>query len=257
MLQQRYIIQKLVIRDFKKKYLSTYLGIFWAFVQPMSIILVLWFVVSIGLRGGGPRDGVPFLPWFISGMVPWFFIRDSLSSSANSLISYSFLIKKMYFRVGMIPLISIFTALLTHGFMILVLIAFVVSFGFYPTIYWLQLPYYLLGTLVLLMGLGWFLSALMVFVRDVKQTLDVLLTLFFWLTPLIWPHARLEGNMRYIIDLNPFFYLTNGYRETFLQGKWFFENPNLTLYFWFVALFFFVTGAFIFQKLKPHFADVL
>jgi lipopolysaccharide transport system permease protein/teichoic acid transport system permease protein len=255
--QQRYIIQKLVARDFQKKYLASYLGLPWAFLQPFSIILVLWFVVSIGLRGGDLSDGTPFLPWFISGMIPWFFIKESLHNSSSSLIDYSFLIKKMYFRVGMIPLIRIMTALIIHLFLIVILLIFVVAYGFYPTIYWLQLPYYLLCSLILLVGLGWFTSALMVFVRDVKQTLDVLLTLLFWVTPIIWPYARLQGNMRLVADLNPFFYLTNGYRETLIHGKWFFENISLTLYFWFLAIFFFIMGAFIFQKLKPHFADVL
>ena len=255
--QQRYIIQKLVARDFQKKYLASYLGLPWAFLQPFSIILVLWFVVSIGLRRGESVDGIVFLPWFIAGIIPWFFIKESLQNASSSLIDYSFLIKKMYFRVGMIPLIRITTALIIHLFLIAVLIIFVVASGFYPTIYWLQIPYYLIGSLVLLVGLGWFTSALMVFVRDVKQTLEVLLTLLFWITPIIWPHTRLTGKMRLLVDLNPFFYITNGYRETFINGKWFFENLNLTLYFWFVAVFFFLAGAYIFQKLKPHFADVL
>ncbi len=255
--QQRYIIRKLVARDFKKKYLGSYLGLVWAFLQPFSIILALWFVISIGLRGGDLAGGIPFLPWFICAMIPWFFIRDCLSQSSSSLIDYSFLIKKMYFRVGIIPLIKITTAFIIHSFMIIILLVFVLAFGFKPSIYWLQLPYYTLSALVLLIGMGWLSSAIFVFVRDVKQTIDVLLVLFFWLTPIIWPHARLEGKMRYIIDLNPFFYITNGYRETLIEGKWFFENINLTLYFWFVAIVFFVSGAFIFQKLKPHFADVL
>ena len=256
-LQQRYIIQKLVVRDFQKKYLGSYLGLPWAFLQPLSIVLVLWFVVSIGLRGGDIGDGIPFLPWFISGMIPWFFIKDGINNSSNSLIDYSFLIKKMYFRVGVIPIIKIITDLIIHLFLLIVLLIFVVAFGFYPTIYWIQIPYLLISTLVLLIGVGWFASALLVFVRDIKQTLDVILTLSFWLTPIIWPHHRLEGNMRYLVDLNPFFYLTNGYREALVEGKWIFENINLTIYYWCVSIFFFLAGAFIFQKLKPHFADVL
>ncbi len=255
--QQRYIIQKLVARDFQKKYLASYIGLPWAFLQPMSIVFVLWFVVSIGLRGGDPSEGIPFLPWFISGMIPWFFIKEGITNSSNSLIDHSFLIKKMYFRVGMIPLVSIITALIIHLFLLLVLIVFVMAFGFYPNIYWIQIPYYIISSLLLIIGLGWLTSALMVFVRDIKQTLDVLFTLLFWITPIIWPHNRLHGNMRLVVDLNPFFYLTNGYRETLIEGKWFFENINLTLYFWFLTAFFFVFGALLFQKLKPHFADVL
>jgi lipopolysaccharide transport system permease protein/teichoic acid transport system permease protein len=245
-----------VVRDFKKKYLSTYLGMVWAFLNPLAYILTIWFVISIGLRSGD-RAGYALLPWLVSAMIPWFFIRDALSNASGSLVEYSFLIKKMYFRVGIIPLIKLFTVLIIHLFLLLVLAIIAVSYGYSPSIYWLQIPYYLLCALVLMVGLSWLSSALMVFVRDIKQTIEVFTTLFFWITPIIWPHEGLLGKKRLIVDLNPFFYITNGYRETFIQGKWFFEQVNLTIYFWFIAILFFIIGAIVFQKLKPHFADVL
>jgi ABC-type polysaccharide/polyol phosphate export permease len=254
--QQRYVIKKLVIRDFQKKYLGSYLGLPWAFMQPAAIILVLWVVITFGLRGGSSGD-VPFLPWFIGGMIPWFFVQESVISSSNSLLSYSFLIKQMYFRVGIIPIITIITALIIHLFLVLILMIIVSLYGFLPSIHWIQFPYYLTGTFFLMAGLGWLFSALMVFVKDVKQIISIFITLFFWLTPIIWPHDRLTGSARLIVDLNPFFYITNGYRETFITHEWFFENVLLTLYFWGFVAFMFIAGALIFHRLKPHFADVL
>ncbi len=255
--QQRYVIKKLVVRDFQKKYLATYLGLPWAFLQPAAIILVLWFVITIGLRGGLGHGDAPFLPWFICGMIPWFFIQESLNSTSGSLLSYSFLIKQMYFRVGMIPIITLITALIIHVFMVLLLMLIVMLYGSYPTLYWLQLPYYMLGSVLLLMGVGWLTSSIMVFVRDMQQIISIFITLFFWLTPIIWPHTRISGNMRYLVDLNPFFYITNGYRESLLMEGWFFENVKLTIYFWGLTGLLFVAGALVFQRLKPHFADVL
>lgn len=255
--QQRYVIKKLVIRDFQKKYLGSYLGLPWAFLQPAAYVLSLWFVFSIGLKGGGEQDGVPFLFWLMAGVIPWFFISESINSSANSLLSFAFLIKQMYFRVGIIPFITIITALIIHLFLILVLILFSLAYGFYPSIYWLQLPYYLLGAILLMTGIGWLTSSILVFVRDVQKTIAVLLTLLFWTTPIFWPHESITGKMRLIIDLNPFFYITNGYRETFITRVWFFENLEITLYFWVLTITFFIAGALIFHRLKPHFADVL
>ena len=254
--QQRYVIKKLVQRDFSKKYMGSYLGILWAFLEPAAFILAIWFVVSIGLRGGA-IDGIAFLPWFVAAMIPWFFIRDAWNSATGSLHEYAFLIKKMYFRVGIIPIIKITTLLLVNLFMMGVLVLILVLYGFYPTIFWLQIPYYLLCSVVLVIGLGWLSSALTVFVKDVRYVITVVTTLLFWLSAIIWPHERLEGNLRYLVDLNPVFYVTNGFRETFIYGKWFYEQLNLGLYFWFVAMLFFVVGAYVFQKLKPHFADVL
>jgi lipopolysaccharide transport system permease protein len=254
--QQRYVIKKLVIRDFQKKYLGSYLGLPWAFLQPAAIILVLWLVISIGLRGGGIGD-IPFLPWFIGGMIPWFFISESINTSSISLSSFSFLIKQMYFRVGIIPVITIVTALIIHLFLVLILMVVVVLYGFLPSIHWIQFPYYLFGTVMLLVGIGWLSSALTVFVQDMKQIITIFITLFFWLTPIIWPHDRLTGKARLLVDLNPFFYITNGYRETFITHEWFFENVWLTLYFWGFVAFMFIAGALVFHRLKPHFADVL
>jgi|LSQX01.1.fsa_nt_gb lipopolysaccharide transport system permease protein/teichoic acid transport system permease protein len=255
--QQKYIIKKLVIRDFQKKYLGSYLGLPWAFLQPAAYILSLWFVFSIGLRGGEARDGAPFLFWLMAGIIPWFFISESINNSSTSLLSFAFLIKQMHFRVGIIPFITIFTALIIHLFMVLILMIFSVGYGFYPTIYWLQLPYYLTGAILFLTGLGWLTSSILIFVRDVQKIITVLLTLLFWTTPIFWPHTSVTGKMRLVVDLNPVFYITNGYRETFINQKWFFENINLTIYFWALTAVLFVSGAIIFQRLKPHFADVL
>lgn len=254
--QQRYIIRKLVARDFKKKYLGSYFGVVWAFMEPASFIFAIWFVVSIGLRGGGWSD-VAFLPWLISAMIPWFFIRDGWTSASGSLHEYSFLIKKMYFRVGIIPVIKISTMLIVHLFMLFMLLIILLLYDIRPSIYWIQIPYYLVCSLVLLIGLGWISSALTVFVRDVLYVIGVITTLLFWLSAIIWPHQVLEGKMRYFVELNPVFYITNGYREALLYGNWFYANTKMTLFFWVFAITIFTLGALVFQKLKPHFADVL
>jgi ABC-type polysaccharide/polyol phosphate export permease len=185
------------------------------------------------------------------------FISECINTSSKSLLSYSFLIKQLYFRVGVIPLITIITALIIHLFMVVVLIILLLSYGHMPTIYWIQFPYYLFGAVILLVGFGWLSSAILVFVRDMQQTISIFLTLFFWLTPIIWQHSNLQGRMRLFVDLNPFFYITNGYRETFITNEWFFNNLGLTIYFWGFAFILFLSGALVFQKLKPHFADVL
>jgi lipopolysaccharide transport system permease protein/teichoic acid transport system permease protein len=190
-------------------------------------------------------------------MIPWFFISESINTSSVSLSSFSFLIKQMYFRVGIIPVITIVTALIIHLFLVLILMLVVVLYGFSPTLHWIQFPYYLFGTVMLMIGFGWLSSALTVFIKDMKQVISIFITLFFWLTPIIWPHDRLTGKSRLVADLNPFFYITNGYRETFLTHEWFYENLWLTVYFWGFVAFMFITGALVFHRLKPHFANVL
>jgi len=116
MVNQRYLIQQLVKRDFQNKYLASYIGLPWAFMQPAVIILVMWFAFTYGLKIRVMESGLPFVPWLICAMVPWLFISETLITSSSSLIQYSYLIKKTSFKVGIIPLIKIFTAFIIHLF---------------------------------------------------------------------------------------------------------------------------------------------
>lgn len=255
--RQRYVIGKLVTSDFQKKYLATYLGLPWAFIQPAAIIAVIWFVVSIGLRGTDLADGTPFFPWFVCGMVPWFFMRDAIAGASNSLIEFAFLIKKMHFRLGIIPVIKILTTTIIHLFMVVVLLVITAIHGYSIDIYAIQLPYYMFSALIFVTGLGWLTSSLVVFVRDLRQSIDVLLTLLFWLTPILWSHTMLKDNAILAVKLNPLHYVIDGYRQALIHKTWFFDDIVSTIYFWSITILLFVAGAIIFTRLKPHFADVL
>lgn len=255
--KQRFAIKQLVIREFQNKYAASLFGLSWAFIQPAVMIFVMWFAFSYGLRVGNIEGDIPFAIWLICGIVPWFFISETIQSSTNSLLEYSYLIKKTSVKTGSIPLIKLISAFIVHLFFICIIIIMVVVYGYYPDYYWIQLAYYMFCSTVLLAGIGWLTSSINVFVRDVSQAVTVVLSVMFWLTPIIWPYSMLTGNLKYIALLNPFFYITEGYRYVFLQKVWFFENIETTLFFWTVTLLIFVTGAFSFQKLKPHFADTL
>jgi ABC-type polysaccharide/polyol phosphate export permease len=255
--EQRHIMGQLVRRDFQNRYLSSYIGLPWAFIQPMMGIMVIWFAFTYGLKVGKMETGIPFTIWFITGMLPWQFISESISSSTGSLLDYSFLIRKTSFRVAAIPFIKIFTAMGIHLVFVVLLGVMAVGYGFPPQIYWLQVVYLLFASFVLLAGLGWLLSALNVFVRDVGQVVGVMLSILFWSTPIMWPYTMLEGPMKYLALLNPFFYITEGYRYAFLGGGWIFRNVEMTVFFWSVALSVLVLGAWVFRKLNPHFADVV
>ena len=255
--RQKYVIGQLVKRDFRNKYLASYIGLPWAFIQPAMAILVIWFAMTYGLKIGIMDSGFPFAPWFICGMIPWLFIAETLSSSSGSLLEYSYLIKKTSFKVAIIPLIKIFTALIIHLFFIVVLAILAMAYGFKPDIYWLQLIYLIFAAFVLLTGLGWLISSVNVFIRDMTPIVNVVISVLFWATPIIWPYTMLTGNLKYLALFNPFFYIIEGYRYVFLEKAWMFQNIEMTIYFWVVTGIIFVAGAMVFRKLMPHFADVL
>jgi ABC-type polysaccharide/polyol phosphate export permease len=160
--------------------------------------------------------------------------------------------------VGMIPFIKILSGLLVHLILILFVIALLVLFyDINPTIYWLQIFYYQFVLLFLLSGISWFVSSVNVFIKDMAHIVNIIVTMLFWATPIIWPFSMLHGNYRYIALLNPFFYITEGYRYTFIEQRWFFEFTEMNLFFWTVSIAIFILGALTFQKLKPDFGDVL
>lgn len=254
-LRQKFIID-LAKNDFKKKYLGSYLGIIWAFIQPTINILIFWFVFQVGFKNM-PVDNFPFILWLASAMIPWNFFADSIISSSNAIMDNSFLVKKMVFRVGILPVIKIYSAFFVHAFFILFLIVMFLFYGYMPTIYLLQIPYYLIALFVLLLGIGWLTSALTVFFRDVGQIVAMITQFGFWLTPIFYDLKIIPDKYIFWLKLNPMFYITEGYRESFIYHKWFWEHPKVSLSFWCISAFFLIIGAYVFKKMKPHFADVL
>jgi len=252
----RKLIWELTKKDFRSRYLGSYLGIIWAFVQPTITIIIFWFVFQVGFKST-PVDNFPFILWLMSGMIPWFFFSDSLSNATNSVLESSYLVKKVVFRVSVLPIIKILSALIIHLFFILFLILMFIIYGYKPSIFEIQVIYYLLATIILVLGLSWITSALVIFLRDVGQIVSMVLQFGFWLTPIFWSLNLIPDKYHNFIKLNPMYYIVEGYRETFIYNKWFWQHLYITVYFWLVALILFLIGAILFKKLRPHFSDVL
>lgn len=255
--QSKELLLTLIKNDFRKQYLGSYLGLIWAFIQPVTFIVVIWFVFEIGFRRGPTTDGTPFFLWLICGMVPWFFISSAFTSGTGAVVNNSFLVKKVAFRVSILPLVEIGSALIIHLALVGFLIVAFLLYGYMPTIYWIQLPFYIFCSIILLLGLSWLTSAIRVFIKDVGQIIAVLMQIGFWATPIFWSIDMIPEKYQWILKLNPAFYIVDGYRNTFIKDSWFWEHQNITLYYFGLSLFFLGLGAIVFKRLRPHFGDVL
>ena len=255
--QNRRLLVTLIKNDFKKQYLGSYLGILWAFIQPLTFMFVIWFVFEKGFRSAPVQGDVPFSLWLISGMIPWFFISESLLSGTESIVDNSFLVKKISFRVSILPLVKISSALLLHFFLIIFLILMFLIYGYKPSLYWLQLPYFVICSIFFVLGLSWFTSSIRVFVKDIGGIIAIILQIGFWATPIFWNINMIPLTYQWMFKLNPAFYIVEGYRDSFINHVWFWEMPNETFYFLGVSMIVFVTGAIVFKRLRPHFGDVL
>lgn len=255
--QSRTLMFVLIKNDFKKQYLGSYIGLAWAYIQPLMFMLVIWAVFELGFRVGPTATGVPFFLWLLAGMVPWFFFSAAISAGANSVTSNAFLVKKVAFRISILPMVSIGSSFLIHLGLVLFLVIALLLHGFWPSIYWIQLPYYMLLTILFAMGLSWLTSAIRVFVKDIGSVIAILLQMGFWLTPIFWSLDHVPVKYHYIIQLNPAYYIVDGYRDTFISQVWFWEKPTWTIYYLVATLLVIIIGALVFKRLRPHFADVL
>lgn len=252
----RNIILQLAKNDFKVKYLGSYLGIFWAFVNPIILILIYWFVFQIGFRSM-PIGDIPFILWLVAGIVPWFFISEAIAVGTNAILDNSYLVKKVVFRVSLLPIIKMLSTLFIHIIFLVIVITLFLVYGYQINIYYLQILYFLFCSVILVYGISLITSSLAIFSKDVGQIVSVILQFGFWLTPIFWSFSIVSPNIQFWFKLNPVYYLVEGYRNTFIYKRWFWEDPLLTIYFWFVTLFILVVGIWLFKKLRPHFSDVL
>ena len=255
---QRKNIMKLVWSDFAQCYLSSYLGFVWAIISPLIMMLVLTLVFQVGFRVQPAHGSIPFTAWLLCGMIPWLYFAESLTSSAQSVTSYAFLVRKSVFRISYLPLIRLLSSAIIHaallGFMLIVLL----YFKFYPSLYWMQFFYYFFCMYVFLLGMAWLTSSLSVFVPDIVNLLSVCTNLGFWVTPIFWDKNLLPPQWKWIFTINPAYYIVQGYRDSFVENRWLWERPfadHLAFATWFVVSLF--LGSIVFKHLRPHFADVL
>ncbi len=247
----------LATNDFSTKYAGSFFGVFWAFVQPVITIVVYWIVFEFGLKATPPVGNVTYILWFATGMVPWFFFSEGVTAVTNSLLEYSYLVKKVVFDIELLAIVKIMSALFVHAVFVVLLIGISVATGTGITVALLQLPYYIMCTTVLVYALGKMTSAIVLFFRDLGQIVNIVLQIGVWATPIIWSYSIVPEKFRWIIVINPVFYIVEGYRDCFITREWFFEKPGLTFYFWITTFVVLKIGNVVFKKLRPHFADVL
>ena len=255
-IKNRTLLWSLTKNDFNQKYLGNFLGVAWAFIQPTATIMIFWFVFQVGFKSQ-PVDDFPFILWLVAGMFPWFFFSEGMSTGTNSIVANSFLVKKVVFRVSLLPIISLISALAIHIFFVFFMFTMFIYYGYTPEWHWLQVIYYVFATTVLLLGLSWITSSVVVFFKDMGQLVAMVIQFGFWLTPIFWNMNMVPPRYHWIIELNPMVYVIEGYRNSMIYHKWFWEDMNMTIYFWMVTAAIFVIGGLTFKKLRPHFADVL
>ena len=251
------ILYELAKRDFQQQYMGSYLGFVWVYLQPLLFITVLYVVFTFGFRTGNSAEGVPFVVHLISGMIAWFYIADNLNAGVYAIKSHAFLLKKVDFRLSLLPIVKLMSSFVPHIFFIFIAIIIAILNGIYPSLYLFQLVYYFIAMLTLLLGMSWLTSSTNIFVSDVSKIIGVIVTFGFWLTPVFWDISKIPEKYQWLIQLNPATYIVEGYRDSIINHVGFWEKPYQTLYYWTVTFITLKIGIAVFQKLRPHFAEVV
>ncbi len=243
-------------REVAIQYAGSLLGVLWTFFHPVALIFIFWIVFSVGYKMR-PTHNVPFVVWLTAGMSAWFVFVDIINGSARTIITNSLLVKRTLFPSQILPVITIVSCLITHLVFLSVLGVLIILQKMSFSLYYFQFLYYLLLLCTLALGIGWIVSALNVFIRDIGQIVSVILQIGFWATPVFWDIAIMPHKVQQIVKLNPMFYVVQGYRDSFIYFKPFWQHPYQALFFWTFTLIIFASGALIFKKLKPQFAEAL
>jgi ABC-type polysaccharide/polyol phosphate export permease len=252
----RTLIWAMALRDFESRYIGTFGGAIWAVVQPLTTISVFYFVFAVGFRIQSPVES-PFILWFVCGLAPWFLFNDALHSIAGSVTENAHLVKKTIFPTEVLAFVKVVSALLPHLIFLIILVAMLFFFDVPFSVKRIALVYYFTCIVALLLGIGWLLSALQVFYRDIGQALSIILNVWFWATPIVWPVQNVPESLRWILTYNPMYYVVAGYRDSLVYPNVLWPEPLQTVFFWCFALGAIVVGSYVFDRLKPEFVDVV
>lgn len=208
------LIKNLVSRDFKTRYKRSYLGILWSLLNPLLIIIVYTlafdYILKIRVRN--------FPMFFMCAYLPWSYLSASLSTSLTSLSDSGYLIKAIYFPREILPLSIILSSLLHFLITFIFVFPILMIYGYFLQWSILSLPVIILLQSLFIFGLCLFLSSIHVFFRDIRYILDVILTIWFWLTPVVYPISLIPEQFLFFYKLNPMTIFVTAYREVLLDG---------------------------------------
>ncbi|MCP5047785.1 MAG: ABC transporter permease [bacterium] len=250
--EYKYLIYNLVARDLKVKYKGSTLGFVWSLLNPLLMLVVYTvafkFVLKVKVEN--------FTIFLFSALLPWNFLSSALSVGVSSITENGNLVKKVYFPREILPLSGVLVNLFHFFLTFTVLIPALFFFDVRPGLPFLLLPLLILFQTFFVLGLTLIFAAMNVYYRDAKHFLEVLLQLWFWVTPIIWPVQLVKENLPKYVDLlylNPFTPFVEAYRDIILYDR--FPRASILLLVAIIGILVFLAGEFTFRKKQRRFAE--
>ncbi|MGN0037526.1 MAG: ABC transporter permease [Coriobacteriales bacterium] len=240
---------------------KTALGWFWLFFQPAVYIFCFWFALYVGIKSAkAGLDGIDYLLWLAAGVIPWWFMRQSLNTAPSMFTSHAFLVNKLKFPVALIPVFAELSPFMLHLMLMACLIAGYFLNGGALTVYFLQLPLLMLLMLVFFTGYSMLVGVLCAFSKDLAQLLKALTTPIFWLSGIIFDVTSVDNSLvQTALLFDPVSFFTVGFRKALsgVDPGWIWDDPlsfgiGIAIIVLTCAL-----GVLVFAKLRRDLPDVL
>jgi lipopolysaccharide transport system permease protein len=253
--QNHRLIRSMARRDILARYRGSFGDVFWTVLNPLLLMSTYFFVFGIVLRRPD-QSRTAFALYFLAGMLPWLAFSEPVGRAAYVIFEHRNFVKKLVFPLDILPVNQVVAGLVTEVFGAGIFIAalLIIRHSLPPAVLWL--PVLLIPQLLFTLGICWFLAALGVYMRDLGQIMALLLTIWFFVTPICYPESQnLSPAISAVMRQNPLYVLVRGYRAVFLEG----HAPELLplLKLWVIALTLFFLGHVWFYRLRKSFADVI
>jgi len=248
----RELVAVMIARDIKVRYKQTVMGVAWAVIQPITMMLI--FTLIFSKLAKIPSDGYPYPIFVFSGMLAWNFFSSSISSAGMSLVGSSNLVSKVYFPRIIIPIASIGVSLVDFLVSAVILLLLMLYYSQALSLNILFLPFYLCGLIMVSIGVGSWLAAITVTYRDFRFVIPYLVQVWMYLTPVIYPLSFVPEKWRWLLYLNPMYAWISGIRASFLGQK--VDELGLIISFG-LSVLIFVFGLMYFERAQRRFADII
>lgn len=255
LLKNRRLIFKLAKRDFKIKYARNYMGLMWAFIEPLALLIIMLLVFTYLRNRSHPE--YPFIVYLLSGLIGYNFFSKGLAQATNSIRAFSFMINQIHVSSFLLPLISILSTFYTHLILLVISIFIFLINGIGFSFYWFQLLYFMFAAWILLYGISLFTSSVVLFVKDLNYIITIVMRALFFLTPIFWQISMFPEKYRVYLKLNPLYYLVEGYRMSLLYHEPFWSDRVAMISFWVFTIVILFLGSKVFSRLKSYFSDII
>ncbi len=253
--QNHRLIRSMARRDILARYRGSFGDVFWTVLNPLLLMATYFFVFGVVLRRPDQSRSA-FALYFLAGMLPWLAFSEPVGRAAFVILDYRNFVKKLVFPLDTLPVNQVVSGLVTELFGAGIFIAalLIIRHAVPAAVLWL--PALLIPQLLFTLGICWFLAALGVYMRDLGQIMALVLTIWFFITPICYPEStNLSPAIAALMRQNPLYILVREYREIFLEGR----APELfpLIKLWAIALVLFFLGHVWFYRLRKSFADVI